>query len=597
MSAEEPARKRSRSSRWGGDDAEPQQPAAGAAIAPPPGMGIGLPPGMGLPPAMNAPPPPPPPQAHVAHVINVPPPPPPPSTMMAGGGAPASATAPGSGVGSGVGVGGSGVATMSVEAAKAAAAKAAAAIQAQLGVNLGVSVPGFDVGASAGGDDAGRGAGDEGVGGGDAASLIDLSGTYPGVPPGWGAGLNESQLRAAYQQHTRQSRRLYVGSIPQGTQNFDVQRFFNDAMLTSGAAVNPAAGAPVLQVTINHEKGFGFVEFSAMEDAESALMFDGIVFNGAKLKVSRPKDYDAAKNPLVMMRGGPEAAAGGGAGEGQLLLGGRGEGAGGSGAAAEEVKLNPPPPLLSEWPRLPKRTPDGPYKLYVGGFDPLHTEWQVRQLLQAVGPLKSFAAMPDAAGKSAGHAFFEYEDPRLTAAAEAAVTGVALLGKRLVCRRATPDAAPEVAGSGALATYRVPGEALPLLEPPSRRLAVHNAVTAEHDAAAAAEVEAAVAREAAAVAEWDPGSVSSRRDHPDGRITLVFEEGGGGWSGVGGGALDAAARCSADLNGGGSVSPSRVSPGVSHGSFLISPATDEELLLPLRARLNHSFLPPRPRKA
>ena len=87
------------------------------------------------------------------------------------------------------------------------------------------------------------------------------------------------------------------------------------------------------------------------------------------------------------------------------------------------------------------------------------------------------------------------------------------------------------------------------MEAPSRTLAVHNAVVTEHDAVAAAEVEAAVAREAAAAAEWDPASVSSRRDHPDGRITLEFEEGGGGWSGVGGDALDAAARCSANLNG------------------------------------------------
>ena len=88
---------------------------------------------------------------------------------------------------------------------------------------------------------------------------------------------------------------------------------------------------------------------------------------------------------------------------------GGGGGGGGAGGAAEEVKLNAPPPLVSEWPRLPKRTPDGPYKLYVGGFDPLHTEWQVRQLLQAVGPLQSFAVMPAESGKITGHAFCEYK--------------------------------------------------------------------------------------------------------------------------------------------------------------------------------------------
>ena len=55
---------------------------------------------------------------------------------------------------------------------------------------------------------------------------------------------------------------------------------------------------------------------------------------------------------------------------------------------------------------------------------------------------------PDARGKSAGHAFCEYKDPRLTLIAEEAITGVVMLGKRLVCKRATPDAEPEVTGSG-----------------------------------------------------------------------------------------------------------------------------------------------------
>ena len=144
---------------------------------------------------------------------------------------------------------------------------------------------------------------------------------------------------------------------------------------------------------------------------------------------------------------------------------------------ADEMKLHPPPALVSEWVRLPRRTPDGPFKLYVGGFDPLHTEWQVRQLLQAVGPLQSFAVMPDEVGKSTGHAFFEYVDPRLTAIAEQAITGIVLLQKRLVCKRAMPDAEPEVPGSGALATYRVPLAALPLLEAPSCTLAAWGTAT------------------------------------------------------------------------------------------------------------------------
>ena len=130
---------------------------------------------------------------------------------------------------------------------------------------------------------------------------------YPGMPPGWGAGMSAAQLQAAYHQHTRQSRRLYVGNIPRVTPPVSadaITAFFNDAMIASGAAVNPAAGDPVVTTTLNAEKGFAFVEFLAMEDAESALMFNDVPFQSGKLAVRRPKDYDPALNPLVVKRGG-----------------------------------------------------------------------------------------------------------------------------------------------------------------------------------------------------------------------------------------------------------------------------------------------------
>ena len=100
---------------------------------------------------------------------------------------------------------------------------------------------------------------------------------------------------------------------------------------------------------------------------------------------------------------------------------------------------SPCPPIVSEWPRLPRRTPDGPNKLYLGGFDPLHVESQMRQVAAAVGELKSFAWMPDDKGRNTGHAFMEYKDPRRTDVAVEALTGVSLGGTtrgRLVCRRA-----------------------------------------------------------------------------------------------------------------------------------------------------------------
>ena len=381
----------------------------------------------------------------------------------------------------------SGPSAVSADAARAAAQRAAAAIQATL--------------AAAGHDAA------------------DPS-RYPGMPPGWGAGMTEEQRAAAHHQHTRQSRRLYVGGVPRGTTVDHLVRFFNDAMLASGAAVDPAGGDPVVTANINHEKGFAFVEFRRIEDAESSLMFDGVVFEGSNVVVKRPKDYDPSRNPLVVMRGGVDAAGtsfgmvtSGPAGASTSLLP-IGEVAA-AGVSAPPVKLAMPP-IVSEWPRLPRRTPDGPNKLYLGGFDPLHVESQMRQVAAAVGELKSFAWMPDDKGRNTGHAFMEYKDPRRTDVAVEALTGVSLGGttrRRLVCRRACPGAT-EPAPASDPASYEIPSGAAPLLETPSTTLWVYNAVTAEHDAVAAGEVEVAVRREAAAAAEWDVASVASRRAHP-----------------------------------------------------------------------------------
>ena len=305
-----------------------------------------------------------------------------------------------------------GVSAMSVAAAKAAAARAAAAIQQQL----------------------------HGMGSG-----ADVNSKYPGMPPAWGVGMTEAQRDTAYAQHTRQSRRLYVGSLPKPVTDEALHAFFNDAMVNSGAAIDPSGGPSVVNTTITHEKGFAFIEFRRLEDAESALMFDGIVFNGSKLVIKRPKDYDAARNPIWAMRGQAPP-------QDEVKLIGEELPIGTIIVDGKEVKIPLPPPLPSEWPRLPRRTPNGPHKMYCGGFHPLHTDLQVRQVLQSVGELRSFAVMPDKDARPTGHAFFEYKDPRLSAVAETVLTGIRVRNRRLVCRRMNPDAAPEKPGESARRT-------------------------------------------------------------------------------------------------------------------------------------------------
>lgn len=404
---------------------------------------------------------------------------------------------------------------------------------------------------------------------------------YPGMPPGWGAGLSAAQLQAAYHQHTRQSRRLYVGNIPRVNPPVSadaITAFFNDAMIASGAAINPAAGDPVVTTTLNAEKGFAFVEFLAMEDAESALMFNDVPFQSGKLAVRRPKDYDAALNPLVVKRGGVDSAAAAEAMANRNAIGAAPElpvGVVASRIGGEPVTLSAPPKIAGEWGRVPRRVPDGPNKLYAGGFDPLHGETQARQILQAVGVLKSFAPVPDAAGKFSGHCFFEYADARLTGIAQEALTGVSLdagvntsafdeprrASRRLVCRVADPTSAAEGKERRRdvpAFTYAVPSSAAALLGEVAQEthatsvLWVYNAVTAEHLAADAMvrDVESCVRLEAAREAEWDEASIESSRPDGNGYLVLAFQEGGGvGSADSGRSAADAAAQCASRLNG------------------------------------------------
>jgi hypothetical protein len=160
--------------------------------------------------------------------------------------------------------------------------------------------------------------------------------------------------------------------------------------------------------------------------------------------------------------------------------------------------------------------------------------------------------MPDARGRNTGHVFCEFADPRLAVVAEEALTGAWCFKQPIVCKRAMPDAPP--AKEGDAATYVIPDIALPLLEEPNEKLWVYNVACVEHlegGTDVVAEVVDVVRRECAAVSGWDVESVRAfiAPEHADARLSLVFEEGGGGASGIGGSALEAAVRCASKMCG------------------------------------------------
>ena len=80
--------------------------------------------------------------------------------------------------------------------------------------------------------------------------------------------------------------KLYVGNLSYGTTNESLQEHFSEAGAVESAVV-------ITDRDSGRSKGFGFVEFSADEDAQKAIeMFDDKEFDGRNLKVNeaRPRE-------------------------------------------------------------------------------------------------------------------------------------------------------------------------------------------------------------------------------------------------------------------------------------------------------------------
>jgi len=217
----------------------------------------------------------------------------------------------------------------------------------------------------------------------------------PGLPPpmpvptfGMGMAVNPNL--------SRQSRRLYIGSITPEINEQNLADFFNNKM-TEMKIGTGAPGNPVLAVQCNYEKSYAFVEFRSAEDATAAMAFDGIMFLNGPLKIRRPKDY-----------GGMEL----------------------SGPIGFHV-----PGVVST------NVPDSANKVFVGGLPSYLNEEQVMELLKSFGELKAFNLVRDnGTGPSKGFAFFEYVDPAVTDVAIVALSGMTLGDRQLVVQRASVGA-------------------------------------------------------------------------------------------------------------------------------------------------------------
>ncbi|XP_020241585.1 splicing factor U2af large subunit A-like isoform X2 [Asparagus officinalis] len=205
------------------------------------------------------------------------------------------------------------------------------------------------------------------------------------------------------QQATRHARRVYVGGLPPMANEQTIATFFSQIMSSIGGN-SAGQGDAVVNVYINHEKKFAFVEMRSVEEASNAMALDGIIFEGVSVRVRRPTDY----NPSLAATLGPSQPSP------YLNLAAVGLTPGALGGA------------------------EGPERIFVGGLPYYFTDGQIRELLESFGPLRGFDIVKDRdTGNSKGYGFCVYQDPSVTDIACAALNGLKMGDKTLTVRRAT----------------------------------------------------------------------------------------------------------------------------------------------------------------
>lgn len=101
---------------------------------------------------------------------------------------------------------------------------------------------------------------------------------------------------------TRHARRLYFGGFGPHVDESRLRAFLNESIATALGETND--NSYTLSIYVNHDKAFAFVELKSIELASACLELDGLVMEGAPLKVQRANEY---KPELVLdsLRGPP----------------------------------------------------------------------------------------------------------------------------------------------------------------------------------------------------------------------------------------------------------------------------------------------------
>lgn len=223
---------------------------------------------------------------------------------------------------------------------------------------------------------------------------------------------------------TQNARRLYVGGITADTIETELNTFFVHIIKTSVDPSSQDVNDPVIQVYINREKCFAFVELRSVELTTACCSLDGLKFTSRSgvtvtLRIRRPNDFK------------PE-----------LLQG---------------IALNPIPRIdLHKLGMVSSVvSSESADRIFVGGL-PYHlTDENVKELLSVFGPLKSFHLVRDQGSiTSKGYGFCEYNDIGTAQVAIQGLNGMAIGDKVLTVKFATQPNQPAAPTGLNMAAFR-----------------------------------------------------------------------------------------------------------------------------------------------
>ena len=181
---------------------------------------------------------------------------------------------------------------------------------------------------------------------------------------------------------------------------------------------------PVVNVYMNHEKHFAFVEFRNVEETSNCMALDSISFDSSQLRVRRPNDY----NQPAAMKLGPVVP------NIKMNL----EAIGLSNDALQRMQSGVASGQNNGNPNGSNVIDPNEDRVFIGGLPYFLTEAQIRELLEAFGPITRFDLVRDRdTGGSKGYGFVVYRDgPAITDIAIQGLHGMQMGDKQLTVRRA-----------------------------------------------------------------------------------------------------------------------------------------------------------------